>query len=161
MTDKTNSEAPKKHGFLSRYETDEVLAETGQWVDFGDGVMVKLRSANSIIAQEIIDELYQPYTAMRRANRMPPDLDQRLMMEWAAKGLIVEWSGMPHPKDKAQKDIADTLENKMLVCSELPSFTLDVINIARANQTFAPHEQEDAAKNSSPRSSGKATTESA
>ena len=148
----------KKHGFLKRYTVDEGLAENGAWLDFGDGVEVQIRSANSKRASEVLDRLYAPYRALVRTKKMPEELDADLMKRWAAEGLIADWRGMPNDDGTV---IEYSVENALGVCKALPEFALDVINIAKGRDAFQPFDPEDVAGNSPAPSSGKATTLSA
>lgn len=148
----------KTHGFVSRYKTDKDLVEKGTWIDFGDGVKVQIRSANSVIAAEALDELYRPYRALMKANRMPADRDQELMQTWAGQALIVDWEGLP---DDDGETMAHSTEAAIERCQSLPEFALDVINIAKTTRTYSPFDADEAAGNSPRRSRGKATTENA
>ena len=148
----------KKHGFLKRYDVDEDFAENGIWVEFGDGVKVKIRSANSTIAGQILEDLYAPYRALARTKKMPADLDVDLMQQWAGLALIVDWEKMPH--FETEKVIPYSNEAAVAQCRGMPEFTIDVINISKERATFAPVEAGELAGNSPKPSRGKPTTES-
>lgn len=142
-------------GFFERYNTDRNLEEEGVWVDYGDGVMVKLRRLNSKHSREVRRKLEKPYTAQFRAREMPDSLQEQLLNKQLSESIVVDWKGVPNP-DKPEEELPCTPDNvlKMVSNEQFKDFREDILTAAMSQTAFEKETRKDAEKNSKTVSSG-------
>ncbi len=142
-------------GFNDRYATDTSLEEEGVWVDYGDGLEIKVRRLNSKHSRETRRKLEKPYTAQFRNRDMPEQLQEDLLNKQVSESIVVDWRGVPDPADE-KKMLPCTPENVLKMVSDpaFKDFRDDILTAALARETFAKEARADAEKNSKNSSSG-------
>lgn len=133
--------------FLSRYTTDKSAEEDGQWVDYGDGLEVKLRRLNSVKSREVRRKLEKPYAKQFRGQDMPDSISEMILNNQLAKAIVVDWKGVPNPED-AEKPLPCTEENVLRMVQDYPDFREDILAAAMERATFQKEELAAAEKNS-------------
>lgn len=133
--------------FLQRYATDKTAEEDGQWVDFGDGLEVKLRRLNSVKSREVRRKLEKPYAKQFRNQDMPDSISEMILNNQLAKAIVVEWKGVPDPDDMT-KELPCTEENILHMMQSFPDFREDILAAAMERATFQKEELVAAEKNS-------------
>lgn len=141
-------------GLRDRYNTDRKAEEDGQWVDFGDGIKVKVRRLNSKHSRDTRRKLEKPYQAQFRAREMPDNLQEELLNKQMAQSIVVDWEGVDDPYAEAGKDgsmpaFACTPENvqKLVSDPDFKDFREDILTAAMTRETFEKEAREDARKN--------------
>lgn len=140
-------------GFKDRYATDRSLEEEGVWVDYGDGLKVKVRRLNSKHSRETRRKLEKPYAAQFRNRDMPESLQEELLNKQVAKAIVVDWEGVENP-DKEGEQLPCTEENVLRMITEFPDFRDDILTAAMERTTFEKEQRKAAEKNSKSSSSG-------
>lgn len=133
--------------FLERYQTNKHLEEDGVWVDYADGLEVKIRRMNSTKSREIRRKLEKPYTKGFRGQDMPDSLQEELLNKQLAEAIVVDWKGVPDPKD-VTKMLPCTPENVLMMVTEYPDFRDDILAASMERATFQIEERKAAEKNS-------------
>lgn len=142
-------------GFKKRYATDSTLEEDGVWVDFGDGLKVKIRRLNSKHSRETRRRLERPYQAQFRNREMPESLQEEILNKQLAESLIAGWEGVPDPaapepkEGEAEKMLPCTPDNILKIVSDpqFKDFREDVLMAAMSRETYEKEAKKEAVKN--------------
>lgn len=130
----------------ARFQTDKVLEENGVWVDFGDGLEVKVARFNSARSKEVRRRLEKPFKGVFRSGQdLPEDKSTDILVKQMAEAIILDWKGVLGPDGKV---LEPTLENKIKVLTDLPDFREVIATAALESATFKTLEDEEAGKNS-------------
>lgn len=121
--------------FSERYKTNRSAEEDGIWVDFGDGIKVKIRRMNSQHSKDTRQVLEKPYAAAFRGREMPQSLQEELMNKQLAQSIVVEWEGVEDPT-KEGKMLPFSQENVLRICAEVKDFRDDILTAAMERATF-------------------------
>lgn len=145
--------------FSERYNTDKDAEENGQWVDFGDGIRVKVRRLNSKHSQEVRRKLEKPYVATYRNREMPASLQEELMIKQLSQSIIVDWEGVEDPshnpaEGEPQRMLTCTPENILTIVSQFKDFRDDVTTASMERATFQKEDRLEQEGNSGNVSSG-------
>lgn len=140
-------------GFRDRYATDRNLEEEGVWVDFGDGLKVKIRRLSSKTSRETRRKLEKPYAAQFRNREMPDSLQDELLNKQVAQAIVLDWEGVEDPTTPAPAEgktafIDCTPENVLKVITALTDFRDDILTAAMERTTFEKEQREKGSKNS-------------
>lgn len=133
--------------FLDRYSTSKDLEEEGVFVDYGDGLKVKLRRLNSVKSRDIRRKLEKPYVKQFRGQDMPDSIQEQLLNNQIAKAIVVDWEGVPNP-DSPEEMLPCTEENVMLMITRFPDFRDDILAASMERATFQKEDQKAAEGNS-------------
>jgi hypothetical protein len=135
----------------SRFSTDQNKEEAGVWVDFGDGVRIRIRRLNSRRSQEVRNELNRPHADTIRRGPLPSDVAEELMLRQIARGIISDWEGV---------DLGDgvsvpyTGENAYKLLKDLPEIRDHILQVSSEADNFRAKVDEDTEKNLPPISDG-------
>lgn len=129
--------------FYDRYKTDKKLEEEGQWVDFGDGVKVKVARLNSERSLAVRRKLEKPYSKIRGS--IPEDIQEEILTKQVAEAIIIAWEGV---SDENGKEIECTYENKVKILKDFKDFRFDVVTASVEAETFKAKQNEEVLKNS-------------
>lgn len=132
--------------FLQRYSTDKTAEEDGQWVDFGDGIEVKLRRLNSVKSRDTRRKLEKPYAKQFRNQDMPDSVSEMILNNQLAKAIVVDWKGIPDPEDES-KPLPCTEENVLKIVQDYPDFREEILQASMERATFQKEELAAAEKN--------------
>lgn len=133
--------------FFNRYSTDREAEESGQWVDYGDGLKVQIRRLNSKHSKETRRKLEKPYSAQFRNREMPESLQEDLLNKQVSQSIIVAWEGVLNPDDPT-KALECTPDNILMMITKFPDFRDDVLTAAMERTTFEKAQTKAAEKNS-------------
>lgn len=133
--------------FLERYATNKDLEEDGVWVDYADGLKVKLRRMNSVKSRETRRRLEKPYTKGFRGQDMPETLQEELLNKQLSEAIVVDWEGVPNP-DNPKEMLPCTPENVFRMVSQFPDFRDDLLAASMERATFQNEQLKEAEKNS-------------
>lgn len=129
-----------------KFSTNPDAETAGVWVNYGDGLEIKLRRAGGR-NKKFADAL----DAVTRRNKrridlgsLPEDEAKRIMAEIYADAVVVEWKGVTGPDGV---EIAFTRENVVKVFLDLPEFFRTVQADASAVELFRDDPLEADAKN--------------
>lgn len=135
--------------FKNRFFTDSNLEEDGVWVDFGEGLEVKIRRADSRASREVFRRLYKPYRKMEDAgNAIPYDDEILLRAKWTAEALVAKWKGVTDRNGKAVKHDPENLKPAIDLLVDARDFQKLINDFADEQETFRAKAVEEAAKNS-------------
>ena len=145
--------------FFDRYKTDRGAEEEGVWVDFGDGIRVKLRRLNSAKSKEVRRRLEKPFEKQYRNGREYPDsLQEELMNKQLAQAIVVDWEGIPELDQSGSpidgKDMPCTPENVIRMVSQFPDFREEITTASLERATFQVEERKEREGNSEAVSNG-------
>lgn len=127
--------------FLSRYSTDSTLETEGVWVDFGDGIQVKVTRENTDEAQKYRQKILHKYRTHRK---IPDEVLTDLATKVLAHVLVKDWKGIT---DEKGKDLPYTPENAYKIFSEFKDFREDVSTASQEREFFKQEEIAAQAKN--------------
>jgi len=137
--------------FSDRYATNVKAEEEGQWVDFGDGIEVKVRRVNSAKSKEVRRQLEKPYEKQFRGREYPDSLQEELVNKQIAKVLIVDWKGVPNPDDEdSEEPFPATEANIMTVITRYKDFREDILTACMSQATFQTDDRKAVEGNSEP-----------
>lgn len=139
--------------FADRYATNKSQEEEGVWVDFGDGIKVKIRRMNSKFSRETRAKLEKPYASQFRGREYPLEIQENLFNQQLAKAIVIEWEGVPDAVDP-KKMAPNTEEARMAVFKAYPDFREDVAAASMERATFQEISVKEAEGNSKPSSDG-------
>jgi hypothetical protein len=121
--------------FTERYATNKVAEEQGQWVDFGDGIKVKLRRLNSEASREFRRKLEKPYEGQYRTRPMPDSLNEELLIKQLAGCIVVDWEGVENP-DNEKEFLPFSPENVTRMVTLFKDFREDITTASMTQATF-------------------------
>jgi len=137
--------------FLDRYKTDKSLEDDGVFVDYGDGLMVKVRRLNSTKSKEVRRKLEKPFSKQFRGQDIPDSIQEKLLNQQMAKAIVVDWEGVPDPDDETgEKMLPCTEENILRMVEDFPDFRDDILAASMERATFQAEDLKAVAKNSKP-----------
>lgn len=131
--------------FLSKYKTSEELEVNGVWVDFGDGVCVKIARFSNPHSKEVRSRLERPHAQALRRGSLPDSVSEYILLKQMAEAIIVDWKGVT---DENGAELECTYDNKLSVLKKFKDFRDDVAFAAMERDTFKSADVEDAGKNS-------------
>lgn len=132
--------------FFDRYNTDKKLEEDGVWIDFGDGLKVKVRRLSSKHSRETRRKLEKPYVAQFRNREMPDSLQDEILNKQVATSIIVDWEGVPNP-DNPKEMLVFSPDNALDMIKKFSDFRDDILTAALERTTFEKEQREAARKN--------------
>lgn len=133
--------------FMDRYATDKNLEEEGVWVDYGEGLKVKVRRLNSKHSRQLRRKLEKPYATQFRGREMPESLQEELLNKQLAGSVVVDWEGVPNP-DNTTEMLPCNPENILLMVSRFNDFRDDILTAAMEKTTFQKEDEKVKEKNS-------------
>lgn len=122
-------------------ETDADAAENGRWFsDIWDGLpaTVKLRRFTSNKAVATRSKLLNKYRRYLKNNKYPPDIDEKMMIELIAEGVIVDWAKI---YDRDGKEIPFSFEVAKVLL-KMPDFRIPLVDLAMKMDGFRAEEAE-------------------
>ena len=122
-------------GFFDRYKTDKSQEEEGVWVDFGDGIRVKVRRLNSKYSRDTRAKLEKPYATSFRGKDYPLDIQELLLIKQLSHAIIVDWEGVPSVADP-KKPAGLSHEEVEAVLKEFPDFREEIALASMERATF-------------------------
>lgn len=128
--------------FRDRYETDKTAENEGVWVDYGDGIQVKIRRVNCARSREYRRTLEKPYAKMMRSGDLPDSLSEELLNKQIAGVLVVDWKGVEDPRAPAPAEgekptmLPFSQENVMFMITEYPDFREDILAASMEKATY-------------------------
>lgn len=111
---------------LNRYSTDVNLEENGVWVDFGDGIRIRVRRIRSKKSLEVRKELERPYTSDIRKGPLPESTMETLLLQQMAHALVVDWEGIVDDNEQPIPCTPDNITEVMAVLTDLRDEVLQV-----------------------------------
>ncbi len=151
-----------KTNLHKQFQTDSSKEEQGIWVDFENGVSVRIRRLSSKASVRAREEAEKPYKTRLRSGSMDDDTAELLAMHQLARGVISDWKGITEPvldKDGApildedgnpkNKDIPYSPDTAFEILSDdaLKDFRTELIQISLDRDAFKNEEDADAVKN--------------
>jgi hypothetical protein len=131
---------------FARFATDASREEEGVWVDFGDGIEVKVRRLSSKISRDVRKRLEKPHAEAIRRGPLPESLAEDILNRQLAEAIISDWKGVD---DDNGQPLACTVENKIAILKALPEFRDEIVSISIERDNYKAALNEDAEKNSS------------
>ena len=127
--------------FLSRYTTDNTLETEGVWVDFGEGIMVKVTRENTDEAAKYRQKIMHKYRTHRK---IPDEVLTDLATKVLANVLVKDWKGVT---DEKGNDLPFSAENAYKIFSKYKVFRDDVSTATSEREFFKQEEIAAQAKN--------------
>jgi polyhydroxyalkanoate synthesis regulator phasin len=130
----------------SKYGTDLALEEDGEWVDYGDGVKVKVARWGNQSFMKRMEALQKPHRYMIDRGSLPPETDKKIVDTLIAEAIIIDWEGV----ELDGKKLPHTIDNALTVLAreDLKDFRRDIVTAAQAVETYRVKELEESVKNS-------------
>lgn len=135
-----------KSKMFARFATDESREEEGVWVDFGDGIEVRIRRLSSKVSRDVRKRLEKPHGEAIRRGGLPEGVAEDILNRQIAEAVIAEWRGVD---DEAGNALPCTVENKLRVIKALPEFRDEVLSVSIERDNYKAALNEEAEKNSS------------
>lgn len=133
---------------LSEMMVDKKAQEEGEWVDWRDGVRVKVRSAETAAYSKLHEKLQKPYAnILRHGGRIPREKTEEILIQCLAECVLVDWDGII---DDDGKPIKYTPEKALKFLTEAIDFRDFVTMAAYDRNNFRLKAKEAATKNSLP-----------
>lgn len=100
---------------LSEIRTNINLEENGVWVDFIEGLRVKIASLNCKAYTRACDKVLKPHTRRIRDGMLSTDERLKLVSPIVARYIVLDWEGLedecgtpiPYSPEKAEEIFAD------------------------------------------------------
>ena len=108
-----------------KFKTDPKIEEKGVWIDYGDGVKVKIARAGGANAafKKAVERHARKYRHQLRTGLMPADKADAVLREVFADTVILDWEGVT---DEDGNVLEFTRENVVKVLEDLPDFFQDL-----------------------------------
>lgn len=134
-----------------RYKTDDTLEADGAWVDFGDGIFIRVRSSACKAAREWIRGRFKKQRGIMMGSQgaLPIDLIDKNDIDFAAEVIVSGWKGVTTPNGAGgEKEVEFSTENVRHFMRVLPRLRQDILLAAQTAETFRAEEQEALGKTS-------------
>jgi hypothetical protein len=125
------------------FGTDKKSEIEGTWIDIGKGVRIKVARIGNPENSKLAQKLWRPYRAAHRANSLPDEVADELMIEAIARTILVGWEGV----EADGKPLPYSYENAKALLSEVPDFRQLVWGFANEAATFRREQEEAEQKN--------------
>ena len=129
----------------NKFKTDDAREENGVWVDFGDGIRVRVRRIRSRFSQAVRLELEKPHSEAIRRGPLSNEVAEDLMMKQIAKALIADWEGIT---DEEGNVLECTYENKLAIIKSLSEFRDEILQVSMDRDAYKAAKNEESLKNS-------------
>lgn len=139
---------------ISAFRTDENLEVEGVWVDIGDGGKVKVARLGNPNHRKVSQALGRPHQAQIRANRLRPEVAEKLGIQATAQAILLDWEGIT---DDDGKPVPYSQGKALDLLTEFKDFRDLVLEIAGEMETFREQEIEESVGNSGSASVGKSS----
>jgi hypothetical protein len=130
------SERSTTMGLYQRYQTDATLEHEGAWVDFGDGVRLRVLSENAPKLRTLRNALRKKYRQHLTTLDVPAHIEDAMQVEQAAAA-IVGWEGVTDAAGVVMAFSPDAARRLMMDLRELRK---DVLFACGNAETFRPAE---------------------
>ena len=137
------------------FGTDERLEEEGAWVDIGDGTLLCVARIGNKKYAKYFERLMKPHRAQFRTGNIPIELQEVNVTKTLAKTVLLGWENLTYQG----KLLEYSVDNAIMVMSDLKDFRTMVTEIAGEMGTFKEEEVEETEKNSERSSGGDLTGE--
>lgn len=142
---------------IQKYGTDVSLEEEGVWVDYGDGVEVKIARWGNSTFRRVYARLTRPYKEQMRRESLAPEIDKRIMDQVIAESIVLDWKGVDLGHGEIPHNQAAALE--VMARKDLKDFRADIVTASQAAETFRIEEIEEDSKNLPTTSDGNSGSE--
>jgi hypothetical protein len=129
---------------FARFKTDENKEEGGVWVDFGDGVKIKVRRLRSRKSLEVRKDLDKPFADQIRRGPLDDKVAEDLLIQQIAQGIIADWEGV----DLGDGEIVPyTAGNAYTLMKALPELRDSILQVSADAESYRAKVDEDTEKN--------------
>jgi hypothetical protein len=129
---------------FARFATDQDKEESGVWVDFGEGIKVKVRRLKSRASQDARKELDKPFANEIRRGKLSTDVAEDLLIKQIAWGVIADWQGVD---DENGTPLPYSREAAYQILKKLPDFRDEVFAVSVDSEGFKAQDNADAVGN--------------
>jgi len=132
---------------LSQLMTDPTKNEQGIWVDYDDGMRLRVCSTSKRAYEEARESLLRPHRRRIRDDRMSPSEIAEVIKPAVARHLLVDWEGL---EDEDGNEIPYTPEKALELFNNplLEDLYVTVMEVAGKAGAFRRDSLEESAKNS-------------
>lgn len=123
-------------GLYQRYQTDRTLEQDGAWVDFGDGVRLRVLSESTPKLRTLRNALRKKYRQHLTTLDVPAQIEDAMQVEQAAAA-VVDWEGVTDAGGAALTYSPDAARRIM---TDLRELRKDVLYACANAETFRPAE---------------------
>ena len=136
-------------GTYDVYHTDKKREEDGTWVTLADGSKWLIARGRSARSRKALRDAERPYQNLIRQNErtgrsMPDEVQDKIHLEWAVNGLVLNWDGVTGPDGQVLEFSADNLRK---VLTDLPDLFLEIVQQASEVTNFHSEKEEEEVKN--------------
>jgi hypothetical protein len=119
----------------NRFRTNAQAETEGTWLNFGDGLRVKVRSTDATVVREYQAKLFKKNRQALSANGgiLPPAVQDELDVDLLASVVIVGWEGVTDDKGQA---LEFNRANAVKVLRDLREFRKEIQYLAGLGETF-------------------------
>lgn len=130
---------------ITIYRTSPELEKNGIWLDFGNGLRIKIRRAGgrNLFFEQVLQAKMKPYRFQIEHGRLDPETDQKLLREAYAEAVIIDWQWM----DQDGNPLPFTTENVLALLEADPDLFGEIRQQAQKLANFAAEQLEQDAKN--------------
>lgn len=119
----------------NRFKTNQQAETEGTWLNFGDGLRVKVRSTDSTVVREYQAKLFKKNRQALSANGgiLPPAVQDEMDVELLTNVVIVGWEKVT---DETGKELEFNRMNVAKVLRDLREFRKEIQYLAGLGETF-------------------------
>lgn len=119
----------------NRFKTNQQAETEGTWLNFGDGLRVKVRSTDSTVVREYQAKLFKKNRQALSANGgiLPPAVQDEMDVELLTNVVIVGWEKVT---DETGKELEFNRANVAKVLRDLREFRKEIQYLAGLGETF-------------------------
>jgi len=125
------------------FATDKDKEQEGTWVDFGDGIEIKIARIGNPRYQEEFQNVSRPYKRQLRRGTLREEVAEKLLIKVVAKTIALDWKGLE--EDGVQ--VPYSAENAERILTTYPDFRDEITELAKDISSFRAQEDEETEKN--------------
>lgn len=135
-----------KTNLRKQFKTDKDKEENGIWVDFENGIRIRVRRLSSQASLNARKEAEKPYVVKVRSGKISDEIAEEIAIQQLARGVIADWEGITDENDEAVPYTPDAAY-EILKDDDLKEFRAELIQISLDRDTFKADADKDALGN--------------
>jgi len=134
--------------FKQLYQPSTKKETEGVWVDFSEGVKLKIARAGNPKFQEKLERLLKPHRRKFRRRNIPLELVRSLTQQASIGTILLDWDGFTEKNEQGEEVKVPFSDDKALEYFKISTdFVNDVLDFADDMEIFREEEQEESEKN--------------
>jgi len=136
-----------KTNLLKQYKTDKDKTEQGVWVDFENGISIRIRRLSSQASINARREAEKTIVSSLRNGKLSDEQNEEIAVHQLARGVIADWKGVTGD-DGTEIPYSGDAAYEILKDEDLAEFRVEILQISLNRDSFKADADKDGLGNS-------------